>query len=105
MMPSQPSPPEPAFLRRRPSSSTKQVRIKAKPAIETRSSAFRSNSRSAKCKWGALSPLALRSLRELTERFALSIAAGDLQFLEDHWYITHAGLLRWAVGDSRRAVT
>jgi hypothetical protein len=35
-------------------------------------------------------------LRELTTRFALSVTAGDLQLLENRWYITHSGLLRVA---------
>jgi hypothetical protein len=46
--------------------------------------------------WGALQPLALTLLRELTGKFGFSIAAGDLQFLDGMWYVTHAGLLRLA---------
>jgi len=38
----------------------------------------------------------LRSLRDLTEEYALSIAAGEVQFLDGRWYVTHAGLLRIA---------
>jgi len=40
------------------------------------------NLRSAKSLWGELPLEARRSLKKLTERFAISIAAGDLQFLE-----------------------
>ena len=32
----------------------------------------------------------------LTDGYALSLAAGDLLLLEGRWYITHAGLLRFA---------
>ncbi|MBI3895520.1 MAG: hypothetical protein HY313_06280 [Acidobacteria bacterium] len=32
----------------------------------------------------------------LTQRHELSIAIGDLQYLDGHWYVTHAGLLRLA---------
>ncbi len=32
----------------------------------------------------------------MTETHSLSVAAGDLQFLDGRWYVTHAGLLRIA---------
>jgi hypothetical protein len=55
--------------------------------------AFRSNAKLAKATWGGLSKSELRSLKSLTEKYDLSVAAGDLQFLEGRWYVTHAGLL------------
>jgi hypothetical protein len=55
--------------------------------------AFRSNAKLAKATWGGLSKSELRSLKSLTEKYDLSVAAGDLQFLECRWYVTHAGLL------------
>jgi hypothetical protein len=55
---------------------------------------FRSNVQLARQLWGEPSRLARRGLRELTARYSLSIAAGDLQFLDGRWYVTHAGLLR-----------
>ena len=64
--------------------------------MRRRSNAFRSNVKFAKARWGELSQIALHRLKELTERCALSTAAGDLQFLEGRWYVTHAGLLRIA---------
>src|ERR1700689_5340144 len=57
---------------------------------------FRSNARLARQLWGEPSRVALRGLRELTIRYSLSVAAGDLQLLEGRWYVTHAGLLRSA---------
>jgi len=57
---------------------------------------FRSNANFACATWGKLSKLALARLGELTEKYALSIAAGDLQLLGGRWYVTHAGLLRIA---------
>src|SRR5947199_9964048 len=39
---------------------------------------------------------ALRTLRDLTLRYSLSVAAGDLQFLDGRWYVTHSGLLQLA---------
>jgi hypothetical protein len=57
---------------------------------------FRSNAKLARQLWGEPSRTALRGLRELTARFSLSVAAGDLQFLEGRWYVTHSGLLQLA---------
>jgi hypothetical protein len=57
---------------------------------------WRANARSARSIWGQLPSKILKALRELTTRFALSVTAGDLQLLENRWYITHSGLLRVA---------
>jgi hypothetical protein len=57
---------------------------------------FRSNARLARQLWGEPSGMALRGLRELTARYSLSVAAGDLQLLEGRWYVTHSGLLQLA---------
>jgi hypothetical protein len=57
---------------------------------------FRSNAKLARQLWGAPSRIALRSLRELTARYSLSVAAGDLQLLDGRWYVTHSGLLQLA---------
>jgi hypothetical protein len=51
---------------------------------------FQSNARLARQLWGEPSRIALRSLRELTARYSLSIAAGDLQFLDGRSYVTHS---------------
>ena len=57
---------------------------------------FRSNLKLVRQLWGEPSRIALRSLRELTVRYSLSVAAGDLQFLDGRWYVTHSGLLQLA---------
>ena len=57
---------------------------------------FRSNAKLARQLWGEPSRIELRSLQELTSKYSLSIAAGDLQLLEGRWYVTHSGLLRLA---------
>jgi hypothetical protein len=57
---------------------------------------FRSNARLARHLWGWLPEVASRTLKELTTRYCLSIAAGDLQLLDGHWYVTHSGLLQLA---------
>jgi hypothetical protein len=57
---------------------------------------FRKNARGARATWGELSKNTLGQLKELTNRYALSVLAGDLQMLEGRWYVTHAGLLHIA---------
>jgi len=56
----------------------------------------RLNARLAVTTWGEISQVALLNLKELTRRYALSVVAGDLQLLENRWYVTHSGLLRIA---------
>ena len=55
-----------------------------------------SNAKHARTMWGAIPRIALENLAQLTEAHSLSVAAGDLQFLDGRWYVTHAGLLRIA---------
>jgi len=43
--------------------------------------------------WGELPEYARRSLEGLSRTHILSVAAGDLQFLNGRWYVTHTGLL------------
>jgi hypothetical protein len=57
---------------------------------------IRMNMRIADDVWGPLSKPARIHLRELIVRYGLSVAAGDLQYLDERWYVTHAGLLRLA---------
>src|SRR5882762_10019909 len=57
---------------------------------------FRANANLARQLWGKPSRIALRTLKELTFRYSLSVAAGDLQLLEGRWYVTHSGLLQLA---------
>lgn len=56
-----------------------------------------SNARHARATWGTLPRIVLNSLANFTKAHGLSVAAGDLQFLDGRWYVTHAGLLRIAV--------
>ncbi len=64
--------------------------------MSKQSKARQMNSRLARTLWGKLPKTALRSLQELTDRYSLSIALGDLLFLDGRWYVTHSGLLRLA---------
>ena len=56
----------------------------------------RANVRLAKTLFGGLSKAAITGLQELTIRYAVSVALGDVQLIDGRWYITHAGLLRLA---------
>jgi hypothetical protein len=46
--------------------------------------------------WGRLPRKAIAALEVLITEHHLSILAGDLQLLNDRWYVTHSGLLRLA---------
>jgi hypothetical protein len=51
----------------------------------------------AKRLWsGCINREQVHSLRYLWKNYGLSIANGDLQLLENRWYVTHSGLLRLA---------
>jgi hypothetical protein len=64
--------------------------------MNRQSKARQMNARLARTLWGKLARTALRSLQELTDRYSLSVASGDLLFLDGRWYVTHSGLLRLA---------
>jgi hypothetical protein len=57
---------------------------------------LRLNCSLAQTTWGELSPMLLERLEDLTERYSLSVASGDIQQIDRRWYVTHAGLLRIA---------
>jgi len=56
----------------------------------------RLNLKVAKAAWGGLSKARLNELKALTGKYSLSIALGDVQLLDERWYVTSAGLLRLA---------
>ena len=64
--------------------------------MKRKNKTLRLNLNLVKQNWGQLPKIVRNGLKELTSRFALSVAAGDLQFLDGRWYVTHAGLLRIA---------
>ena len=57
---------------------------------------WRGNVRRARNIWGPIKPGALDALKEMSKVLRISVAAGDLQFLDSTWYVTHAGLIRLA---------
>ena len=64
-----------------------------------------SNVQNAKKVWGTLSSITSRALSELTLKFSLSVANGDLQLLDGRWYVTHSGLLALATRRRCAAIT
>ena len=54
------------------------------------------NVRLAKQRWGRLPRTGLMALKELCRDYRLSVALGDLLYLDGRWYVSHAGLLRIA---------
>jgi hypothetical protein len=54
---------------------------------------FRQNVSAARARWGQLSHIAKRILRDLTETHSLRVEQGELIFLDGRWYVTHSGLL------------
>jgi len=56
----------------------------------------RSNFRLAKSKWAIVDRSAVDQLKNLSGELQLSIALGDLILLDNHWYVTHTGLMRLA---------
>jgi hypothetical protein len=60
------------------------------------SAAMKINLNFAQKTWGKLPQIAQRGLEELTSNYFLSVASGDLLYLDGKWYVTHTGLLRVA---------
>lgn len=75
-------------------SGTKRLPIRTVQRRRRNTKPFLLNARAAQTLWGEISATARKSLRQLTEELNLSVSAGDLQFLDGKWYVTHSGLLR-----------
>src|SRR5436305_8570070 len=68
-------------------------RIRQEGIVINAKDLIRQNKRYAKLRWGsALGQIAVRTLVNFTEQFHLSVASGDLLFLNNGWYVTHSGL-------------
>ena len=71
--------------------------MRALPGMGQRKSLIRQNLRLAKrLAAGELRTALIYGLRHLTTNFGFSLALGDLKYLDGGWYVTHAGLLRFA---------
>jgi hypothetical protein len=56
----------------------------------------RTEMNAARQTWGEVGTTKLAELRALIRRLGVSVALGDICYIENRWYITHAGLLRMA---------
>ena len=64
-------------------------------ALRRKVAEYRQNLGLARRFWSAqIDRERLSSLKQLSQNYGLSIAAGDIQLLDGRWYVTHAGLLR-----------
>jgi hypothetical protein len=88
--------PESLSLNKRNSNCVKRTSSTLPDRARRRGNLFLSNAKQARAIWGAVPRIALDGLAKLTEVHGLSVASGDLQFLDGRWYVTHAGLLRIA---------
>jgi hypothetical protein len=61
-----------------------------------RRNAIQTSIRVARRTWANLSREACMALAEITKQNNFSVAVGDLLYLNNHWYVTHTGLLRLA---------
>jgi hypothetical protein len=64
--------------------------------MSSRLNLWRRNCRCVRSNWGKLDHQVMAQLKFLTVRHYLSLAAGEIQLLNNHWYITHSGLLALA---------
>ena len=74
----------------------RRLRMAGEGYMRRRERALRLNVRIARAVWGNLPKFAVDGLRELTSQHSLSVALGDIQYIDGHWYVTYAGLLRVA---------
>src|SRR5713101_2453082 len=85
-----------AKLSKRENHIPSKARHQASGPVHRSSVLFKSNARRARAAWGALPKYALETLRKLSETHSLEVAAGELLFLDNRWYVTNAGLLHIA---------
>ena len=64
--------------------------------MSSRLKLWRRNCRCVRSNWGKLDHQVMAQLKSLTIRHYLSLAAGEIQLLNNRWYITHSGLLALA---------
>jgi hypothetical protein len=77
-------------------SRTQKARHHSKDSTGTNTALFRQNASRARATWGILSKYAFQSLKELSAQHLLQVSTGELQLLDNRWYVTHAGLLQIA---------
>jgi len=61
--------------------------------VKRRLKLWRRNRAYVRANWGTLDREAMGQLKFFTTKYCLSLGAREMQLLNNHWYITHAGLL------------
>ena len=74
----------------------KAMHTRKKKNMSNRLKLWRRNWRCVRSTWGKLDHQVMAQLKFLTVRHYLSLAAGEIQLLNNRWYITHSGLLALA---------
>ena len=64
--------------------------------MKVHSHLVRENTNFAQLMWGSLPRPSIAGLEALIELYRFSVPLGDVIYLENRWYVTHAGLLRLA---------
>ena len=73
------------------------ARNQSKASCAQNGNPLRENKRLAKLRFGCgLLPELAKSLKRLSEDFGFSLSDGEIQLLNNSWYVTHTGLLRLA---------
>lgn len=65
--------------------------------MDRREKDWRCELRFARLKWPSLPAWQLKILRELLRETRFSVRLGEIIQIDDHWYVTHSGLLKLAV--------
>ena len=70
-----------------------------------RTDLYKTNIKVARNRWGfERGHIALQALKMYSEEYRFCLSTGDLLFLNQNWYVTHAGLLRLALRKHCRGI-
>src|SRR3979411_2282067 len=65
--------------------------------VKRKTNLYTRNLKAARRTWGPyLEEFLAKTLKNLSDELSLDVTSGDLLLLNDHWYVTHTGLLRLA---------
>ena len=65
---------------------------------------WRRNCKCVRENWGKLDYQMMIQLKSLTTQYELSLAVGEIQLLDNRWYITHSGLISLALRKGCRGI-
>ena len=78
------------------SRSSRLKRTAERGARKAQATLIAANQRAARARWGKVTRLARQALEQLTREHVLAVASGEVQLLDQTWYVTHSGLLQIA---------